>query len=204
MSTIKLFPTLIYGKILEDITEEEISRYKEYCTNLNFKDNDSNGEFSKNNQVLNNTLFKNLKNQILLSTKKLALQYYQKVEKLQLASSWVNIINQNESISPHEHLNSYFSAVFYFSHSSDIIFNSPLLRKWHFLAERKKFKQTPNNIFDNPYFFKIKPEPKLLLIFPSWLNHHVEESKENNRITIAANIIPKGEFGPYTAKINLK
>ena len=48
------------------------------------------------------------------------------------------------------------------------------------------------------------PEEGLLIIFPSYLEHRVLPQEDlPPRYSIAFNIIPKGEFGPFTGKMFL-
>ena len=194
MKILKLFPTLILGEILSNISQEETSKYINYCKNLKNVDNQINGEFSENQRVLDNPLFSLLSSTILDYSKKLLNSYNHVFEDLQISSSWVNILNKSEEIEMHSHPNSYISGVYYLTEGSSISFKSPLNEKWLFREDFTLFEDKG---------FKIKPQQNFLLLFPSFLQHKVVPCNSNGRISIAFNIIPKGEFGPYTAKLYL-
>jgi len=194
MKILKLFPTLILGEILSNISQEETSQYINYCKNLINVDNRINGEFSENQRVLDNPLFSLLSSTILDYSKKLLNSYNHVFEDLQISSSWVNILNKSEEIEMHSHPNSYISGVYYLTKGSSISFKSPLDNKWHFKEDSTLFEDGG---------FKVSPQQNFLLLFPSFLQHKVIPSDSDDRISIAFNIIPKGEFGPYTAKLYL-
>ena len=194
MKILKLFPSLILGEVLSGISQEETFKYINYCKSLENEDDQINGKFSKNQKVLNNELFSSLSSTILDYSKKLLNSYNHVFEDLQISNSWVNILNKNERISTHFHSNSYVSGVYYLTNASPIYFESPLNDKWSFI---ERF-----TLHDDSKF-KINPKPNLLLLFPSFLKHKVLPSDSDGRISIAFNIIPKGEFGEPTQKLYL-
>jgi len=56
----------------------------------------------------------------------------------------------------------------------------------------------------NFMYINFLPEPKSIILFPSFLNHKVMPNETNkDRYSIAFNIIPKGEFGDTTMKLYL-
>ena len=194
MKILKLFPTLILGEMLNNISPKEILNYKEYCNDLELISKYPNGGFSKNQKLLSNTLFSNLSSNILSYSKKLLNSSNHSFEDIQISSSWFNILNKDEHISFHKHYNSYISGVFYLTGGSSITFNNPLDPEFHFI-------NTTSETESNSY--NIKPQPNLLLLFTSYLYHKDLPSDLDNRMSIAFNIIPKGEFGPNTAKLYL-
>jgi hypothetical protein len=89
--------------------------------------------------------------------------------------------------------------VFYFEPSSPIIFLSPTSELYTFSPELINNPQSYRQYQD----FVINPKSKQLLLFPSWLYHKVFHPETDNRLSIAFNIIPKGEFGGETGKLYL-
>tara|TARA_R110000803_G_scaffold49018_2_gene101938 strand:- start:1497 stop:2081 length:585 start_codon:yes stop_codon:yes gene_type:complete len=194
MKILKLFPTLILGEVLNNISSKEILNYTEHCNNLELIGEHPNGSFSKNQKLLSNPLFSNLSSNILLHSKKLLNSLNHSFEDIQISTSWFNTLNKDEYIQTHNHYNSYISGVFYLTEGSSIVFGSPIETKYYFINTNSDTKSNSYNI---------KPEPNLLLLFPSYLYHKVLPSDLDNRISIAFNIIPKGEFGPDTGKLYL-
>ena len=196
MKFIELFPTLLLGSILEKITPEQIDFYKTYLLSLEYKDEGNNGRTSLDQHILNNPIFSNLKKNIF----ELSFQYLKKlhhiVEDLQISNSWSNILNKGEVIHTHSHANSYISGVFYLDKCSPLTFFNPNTFGDHGWVPEFNIPETPDQVVSHP-------EKGLLLIFPSWLKHSVHMSQEDNRMSIAFNILPKGKFGPITGRINL-
>ena len=182
MKILEVFPSFILGEVLNNISQEEVNNYIEYCNKLEYVDLNINGKYSKNQQILNNSLFSNLSSNIISYSKQLLNKYNQLYKDIQIISSWANILNKNEYIDSHNH------------ESSPILFNSPLTELFQFKHDYYSNKEKK---------VSIKPQPNLLLLFPSYLGHIVPSSNIDNRYSIAFNIIPKGEFGPPTAKLYL-
>ena len=139
----------------------------------------------------------NLKRDILNHAKNYLKEIGHRFLDLQIADSWGNILNQFESIHSHCHPNSYISGTFYLTEGSSIHFESPL-------QEIKSMK--PKKNYSENYrtwdSYAIKPQEGLLIIFPSWLNHTVSPATQNERVSIAFNILPKGMFGSPSARVN--
>jgi hypothetical protein len=104
--------------------------------------------------------------------------------------SWVNInkkFNKNERHC-HMHPDTLLSGVFYVKYPE----NSGLIRfydpRGHLIQNQKDY-----NYYYNGYAYNyIYPEDNLLILFPSWLEHDVDENKSNQeRISIAFNIDTK-------------
>lgn len=203
MSNLKiynLFPTTILSTILNNIDTNDISLYQHHFSGKEYSNTLNEGMYSKNNRVLDHPLFSKLKNEILNFSKKYLNNLGHVFEDLQIGSSWVNILNKKNTIKLHQHTNSYISGVFYLDSSSSIIFDNPLISKWFFSAVTKRNSKNFCTFND----FEIKPSSKQLVLFPSFLYHKVLPSDTNDRISIAFNIIPKGEFGHDTQKLYLK
>lgn len=200
MNFVDLFPTVI---CTEDIkNNHDISSYVNFINNIKIiqaHENKSYGYVTENSNILNESIFSNLKQLII----KKGLLYLEElghvVEDLQISNSWGNVLDKEQLIGSHLHTNSYISGVLYLTNSSSIRFKNPLVQKDHFTPART----VNTNNFRSITGFNITPSPGLMVIFPSWLEHGASPSEVDNRISIAFNIIPKGKFGFPTAELNL-
>ena len=199
MAFIDLFPTVIFLKNLNNILDTDINCYKDIICNEILSQEGDNGSFTSNQKLLNNPSFINLKTQILYFSKKYLNELGHKFQDIQIASSWGNVLKESNQIHNHIHSNAYICGSFYLDDSSPIVFQNPLFDNWKFFPE---FEDNSNN-FRKFESFSIFPKSKDIIIFPSWLKHRVSPTSQNQRISIAFNIIPKGEFGGNTSKLYL-
>ena len=107
---------------------------------------------------------------------------------LTISNSWLNInVKENYNL-PHTHALCSLSAVIYLQTHKDsgkIIFKNPTLVQHY-----------PLNNFNKHFYntFWILPIQGNVIIFPSFLEHYVEENKSDvERISIAINFIGKGK-----------
>ena len=200
MKFIDLFPTSIFQDTIQNITDIDIISYKNFISKEHFlEDGYHMGKTSNNQQVLSNPLFKKLHDNILDSSRIYLREINHDFEDVQISCSWINLLNFNNYIRKHSHDNSYLSGVFYFDNSSPINFFHPLQNSYAFTPSPSQTQNT----FRGSHYFTLTPTPKSIILFPSWLEHNVTPPQDNNRISIAFNVIPKGEFGPTTAKLYL-
>lgn len=186
MKFISFDPTLVGGQILNNISPKEIKQYKNYiCAQSQTK--------KDQNLLDSSSLFSPLKSSILSLSKQYLDNLDHVYEDIQISNSWSVVLNKGETIPVHSHSNSYISGVFYLNYGVDIQFHFPSTPQWSFLPSHKKHP-----------FYSISPLPSLLVLFPSFLSHSTPASSEDGRISIAFNIIPKGEFGFDTAKLYIK
>ncbi len=101
-----------------------------------------------------------------------------------LDSSWVNINKRGDYNLQHSHPGSYFSAVLYFQvpeNSGNIVFQrTDDMRMWidMFGGVNEENKGT----------FIVQPNKGMLIIFPAYVTHHVEQNLSNeDRISMAFN-----------------
>jgi uncharacterized protein (TIGR02466 family) len=104
-----------------------------------------------------------------------------------ISEYWINI-NLNEKISfPHSHPNRIFSAVYYIKadkNCGDLVFMNPN----KVVCQNISDDCIENYNFYNATHWKVTPQPGLLIIFPSWLEHYVMTNNSNNdRISVAFN-----------------
>ena len=186
-----IFPIPIYNsKLNRKLTLEELSFIKKAKDNV-FK-NEGN-TFSKDNYILNNKEFKDLKNELDLRVQ----DYFDKIISPAnnitpyITQSWLNYTETNQYHHKHEHPNSLVSGVFYINcnEGSDNIkfFNES------YKAIRIEVKQW--NLWNSlSWWFPVKTGD--VILFPSSLTHMVETKKEDNtRISLAFNVFIKGTVG---------
>jgi uncharacterized protein (TIGR02466 family) len=105
-------------------------------------------------------------------------------------SYWINVNKKYNYNKSHDHANSLLSCVVYVKvpkNSGQFVIERPDLMEVYWK------KVLENNLNDKTYLqWKIDPEPNKLLIFPSWLKHHVEQNLTNDeddeRISISFNV----------------
>ena len=185
------FSTTFGGTILKD---ENLNLYINYISNTPTFNNDysmDTGEISYDEDLLSKDIFNNLKLKILKEGKNYLNKLGHTFKDIQISCSWATLVNKDYELPLHYHPNSYISGIFYLNKGEDISFTDPLHELWYY----------SNN--PQPNLFKISPKPGLLIFFPSFIKHQVSKSKENNRFSIAFNIIPKGRFGWNTSSLNL-
>jgi len=106
-----------------------------------------------------------------------------------ITSAWTIINFKSSSNSRHIHSNNYISAAYYVKapkNSGDIIFYDPRNEK----LIRKPITNKDNVL--NAETVNIKPQDGLLVLFPSYLYHSVEENLSNEeRIVISFNLDSK-------------
>ena len=196
---IDLFPTVIFQKNLIDISNQEINDYvKCVYTEEKVEEYNNKGYTTFNQQLVNLPIFSKLKNNILIYSKLYFKELGYKEFDIQIACSWGNVVDTNHDIQEHYHTNSFLSGCFYpTDNPSPISFNNHIDDKWTFF-DVKEHKPNKHRTWGS---FKYFPKKKDILLFPSWLRHKVIQSKEDGRVTIAFNVIPKGEFGDLANKI---
>lgn len=114
--------------------------------------------------------------------------------------SWLNITNTNQYHHKHYHSNSFLSGVFYIEADEKLdnitFYNSLNSFIFDFESEACPI------FFAKSWNFKIKKNT--LLLFPSTLNHSVDNTKsKNTRISLAFNTFVKGNFGSYKESTEL-
>lgn len=121
------------------------------------------------------------------------------VEEYQITDMWSNILKPGEMHRPHTHSNNVLSGVFYVDAkpndsesvaSSAIQFYDPRPQTRILVPGVNEHKKENSSIWFYPAVIN------RLLVFPSWLEHHVPINNSNkNRISISWNIMFKGAIG---------
>ena len=190
-----IFPTTIGIKNLEYIPDSYVNQCIEYIKqqpmDISLNPSTKSDNLTHNQQILNIPHFLPLKKEII----KYALLYSKKLgiplQNLQISNSWGYVINKNNKTDNfHVHANSLLSGVVYLTSGSPIVFRSNFFKDLHFKTSPKT--QNQSNLHQS--VFPINK--KQIILFPSHLPHSVEKhSSSEERISIAFNLIPKGEFG---------
>lgn len=196
MNPIFLFPTVIIEDELTDssLIDELIS----YCNDLK---GDGRHEGCSNWQSKSD-IHLNKDNKHVMKVNKLLLNSASKYmefmkytyESLQISSMWFNHYNSNDHLQSHIHPNSVLSGVLYLSDGSDLQFIDP--------NETIKTMTLPlmEDTFHNSTLFNYKPQRGKIILFPSWLKHTVLPNYTKSRISLAFNIMFKGNIGSYEYK----
>ena len=111
-----------------------------------------------------------------------------------ITQSWLNITKPGGFHHDHSHPNSIISGVFYISTEEDdkITFQDPNTKIKHLI----NFKLKEHTVFNSPeWFFSVNTNE--LVLFPSWLDHHVESNEKatKDRISLSFNTYVKGTLG---------
>lgn len=193
----EFFPTCLY-KFKHEFNNEdnELNRMVKHI--------DDNSLSNQNGQVVKRTgsqtqdelhkidTFANLTKTIVeVSEKILDEQGY--MGEIEITNMWGNILRPQSQRAhpPHTHSNNFLSGVFYLktsSSTSPIQFFDPRPQA-NVLKPRKKEYSTLNS--DMTQF---QSETGYGVVFPSWLQHWVPETKDE-RISIAWNVLVRGEYG---------
>jgi uncharacterized protein (TIGR02466 family) len=186
-----IFPTPIYtSKLNRELTNKELLFIDK--TKLDTFNNEGNTT-SKDNYILNNKPFKDLKIELDLRVQ----DYFDKVIcpanniTPYITQSWLNYTETNQYHHKHQHPNSLVSGVFYINcnqkHDKIKFFNDK------YLTIKPEVKDW--NIWNSEtWWFPVKSGD--VILFPSSLTHMVEtKTGDNTRISLAFNIFIKGTFG---------
>ena len=123
--------------------------------------------------------------------------------ELRITQSWLNKTKPGELHHPHTHRNSYLAGVLYISCLPNDSIN--LENRAYGLYNNMIFpkKKTTNW---NSSGFKQNVTEGDLIIFPSWVLHHVDlnETKNRERISLSFDTFPIGEMGDYGGATHLK
>ena len=114
---------------------------------------------------------------------------------LRITQSWLNVTKPAEFHHAHDHPNSYLSGVIYFNCLPNDCIN---FSARHLRSTNWDFPQNKNTIWNSTGISQ-DVETGDLILFPSWVPHHViqNETKDTERISLSFNAFPIGEMGGY-------
>ena len=195
----EFFPTCVY-KFKHEFTENELEKMIKHI--------DDNSLSEHNGQIIKRTgsqtqdelhkidTFSNLTNTISKVTRHI-LNEQEYMGEIEITNMWGNILRpqSQRAHAPHTHSNNFLSGVFYLRASSQttpIQFFDPRPQ-----ANVMKPRKSGFNIL-NSDMGQFNSETGYGVVFPSWLQHWVPETKDD-RVSIAWNILVRGEYGePHT------
>jgi uncharacterized protein (TIGR02466 family) len=107
---------------------------------------------------------------------------------LTLTKAWINLNTCNFTLRPHLHIDSVFSGVYYVScteNNSKLTFINPVTAHPYVITQ--EMVETYNKF--NSALWSFQPKNGMLIMFPSWLVHCIENTENiEDRISIAFNI----------------
>ena len=191
----EFFPTCLY-RFKHDFEENELKSLTKHIEDNSLSEH--NGQIIKRtgsqtqNELHKIDTFANLTKTITDVTKTI-LKEQEYMGEVEITNMWGNILRpqSQRAHAPHSHSNNFLSCVFYLktsSNTSPIQFFDPRPQS-SVLKPRKSGFNTLNS--DMAEF---QSETGWGVVFPSWLVHWVPETKDE-RISIAWNIIVRGEYG---------
>ena len=199
----ELFPTpLIMTKIEENTDELKLSH--KFTRN----DNDQKYNHVKHKdgkRILED--YPRIRDSLLEKFVAVADEYLQyKNKEYIITTSWITHSQKGDKSTLHKHLNSFWSGVYYFQDNypkgtAEILFNNPnqQLSSISFTTDDVRHL---NNV--NCGSLLIKPESKVLLLFPSYLYHRVMyQIIDAERLSLAFNIMPITEWGGGDSYFNM-
>ena len=191
----EFFPTCIY-RFKHDFKENELNDVVKHIEDNSLSE--QNGQVIKRtgsqtqNELHKIDTFANLTKTIINATKSI-LDEQGYVGEVEITNMWGNILRpqSQRAHAPHTHSNNFLSGVFYLKTSDDtspIQFFDPRPQA-NVLKPRKKEYNLLNS--DMAQF---NSETGYGVVFPSWLQHWVPETKDE-RVSIAWNALVRGKYG---------
>jgi len=204
-SILPLFSKPFYVKKLDYIDDDYFNKLLSNIKIQSYKKSDNKfyTTVSKDYSILEKKEFSTLKNRILdeFNLYKNDLLKYNNTD-FKITTSWLTKGKKNQLSRLHNHTNSMFSGIFYFSvnkNQFNILFEN-------FYKSMYNVVPTEYNIY-NSTNQKILVENKTLILFPSEVHHQIlENNSSKDRYSLAFNIIPDGSYGPKNtdSRVNIK
>lgn len=117
-----------------------------------------------------------------------------------ISASWFNILYKGGRVEAHRHERSIVSGAYFpmvEPSSSPLVFENPLEQYMMGtqIVEETSFSQN---------FLEFKPANGMMILFPSWLKHHVPENKSGKRYTVSFNTVNKSDIDSYSTINDLR
>ena len=188
----ELFPTPLIKIKVEENTEQ-LNLISD-CTTSSI---DNNGQFLGNIRVLEE--HPNIRDLLLSKFSYVAEEYLQyKKRKYIITTSWITKTIKGSRSQLHSHRNSFWSGIYYFQDeyekgTAELSFSSPNENQTDVYFDESDIKRY---VISNSNAWVITPMPKLLLLFPSYLQHEILlHNIDTDRRSLAFNIMPTGRWG---------
>ena len=193
-NTVPLFPSPII-QVMVDGDTSELLEYDDRDTTVS----NEQGRPGANQRVL----------ELYPKTKKILLDTFTSVANevlgykkrdYAITTSWITRTRRGENSQLHCHKNSFWSCVYYFQEeypegSGGILFDNPNTSAFDFAFQNSDIESL-NEI--NGLACTFKPDPNLMLVFPSYLQHQVlTHDLDTVRCSLAFNMVPLGSWGEY-------
>jgi uncharacterized protein (TIGR02466 family) len=189
--------------VYQALVEQDFSKELDFITNIELMK-------AKNNHV--STDYYVLEHSELERCKKICQEHLDTYikntldckQEFYITNSWVACSRPGESHHVHAHPNSIVSGVLYLKASNNcgnIIFHhkSSLRNHFDFSYDLNSF-----NMMNSPTW-RYNVQAGHILLFPSWVNHSVEENRSGqDRIVLGFNTFVRGTFGEAEYSANLK
>ena len=198
----EFFPTCLY-RFKHDFEDNELNSLIKHIEDNSLSEH--NGQIIKRtgsqtqNELHKVDTFTNLTKTIIDVTKSI-LDEQGYIGEVEITNMGGNILRpqSQRAHAPHTHSNNFLSGVFYLKTSNDtspIQFFDPRPQSDVLKPRKKKYNRLNSNIA------QFESETGWGVVFPFWLQHWVPETKDE-RISIAWNIIVRGEYGEPNALQN--
>ena len=201
MEIIPLYPKVFCIDSL-DVSDEYFNDIKQFVKKIDYKkadfDYDRSSLVNQDFEILNKPQFKLLGDMLLKSFTTFTKEHLKISNDFKVSSSWLTKTEPNHQSHFHRHYNCYYSGVFYIDtdEGGEIIFEN--------MADERFLL---NKIEDNDYntkSFIFKTENKMIIFFPSDIQHKIAENKTNkDRYSLAFNFYPIGNIGVRDSNVKL-
>jgi uncharacterized protein (TIGR02466 family) len=201
LDCVDLFPKTVGVAQLQTLTPDVIAKAKELIDIGSDYPIENDGGFTREQQLLNKSIFREVKQEILGLCREFAAVYSHIVEDIAICNSWGNVVNYGDSIRHHNHTNSYISGSFYLSEGTPFnIINDDAQSLFGFAPAIRA-----DGNYRSMESFNIDPKPGRIVLFPSNLRHMVLPSKSRERrYSIAFNAVPVGRIGSITNLLHIR
>tara|TARA_R100001244_G_C5121276_1_gene123566 strand:+ start:52 stop:681 length:630 start_codon:yes stop_codon:yes gene_type:complete len=184
-----VFSKPIYSKLLNIDTKRIVSIIEEYEFH---RASSSNGGSSSNSRyILEDEKFKFLKDELIREFYVFASGVMRYSNEFEITTSWATKIVKGQGSDYHNHNNCMISGILYLQTdetSGDISFRD-------YDTKRYQIHTKESNIF-NSTKYRFTPSDRMLLLFPSEVQHKVEENNSDIiRYSLAFNVTPVGLIG---------
>lgn len=119
--------------------------------------------------------------------------------EMKITQSWANKTEKGQAHHPHTHPNSILSGIYYLNNVNcpTRFAMSSIWKTFEPFAPLAKSFQLFSTNDPSIVFHPITPEEGTLLIFPSNLEHGVDDNNDGTRYTISFNTFPSGDVGSF-------
>ena len=196
-----LFSSPLVFTTIEDDTDE-LNNYKNFVRSDidNISNTASNQNFNDIKRVLE--YYPRIGNILLNRFKEYSDEVLKYDNNYMITTSWITNVDEGGSAQRHLHKNSLYSGVYYFQNDypegcAQLEFTSPVIQLSDFMV----CPEESDCGVINSHSWTITPRPKLLILFPSYVNHQVLVHKnDKSRRSLAFNIVPLGSYGKGDSK----